>query len=199
MGVAVSGKSVETLRDIARQVYKSHKNVTEVAARAFIDRVVDADKLDDLTLWAAFEHLHKERLTANKRVYEQAHKLRERLTVEAPPPGFKAPNEPVVSAPIPAKLTSVRGSVGRGGMAIVSVASIASMRVLLELKVRIGDGKVIQPHSATRPEVFKAADQLESQGQGCLRNGAALRELGKQMLPGERGIDTVRRLEAERA
>lgn len=187
---AVAIAPVVSLHEVAQRVYVVYRDVTDTAVADLLRRFSENDQLDELQEWAVRELLNKARLQTNHGTYTQAHGLRARLSVEDPPAGYRDPTgRGEASTPV---VFVKRPALGDGkGLKV----PLAAFRVLLKLQLRLGAGKAIMVDAMKKPDVLRAALQLETQGRGCLENAGLLRTLAGEMLDGECAKQTVRRLE----
>lgn len=181
---AIAVVSAPSLTETAKRVYWTHKDVTAAAVEEFLKRCDEQEQGAALREWAASELLNKARLQSNHARYTQAHELRARLAVEEPPAGYRNPT----ASPSVVTMPTLNSGAGIR-------LPIAAIRVLMAQQLRLGQGRAVKVETMHKPDVLKAAGQLEIQGRGCLENAGLLRSLAREMREGERVKDTVRRME----
>ena len=198
---------MRSIFEVARQVYQVHQDITHVAVEECRRRVAEAGQTDALQEWAVRELLNKARLQANHPIYAKAHGLRERLSVEVQPAGYRDPTavttEPTSSG-APAQVSSWRTPSIRATSIVVPSQEraielrpvpIAAFRTILSLKLRLGTGSAVMVREMKKPDIARAIGQLRSTEVGCRENREILQSLLNEMRADERGIDAVRRLE----
>lgn len=186
-----------SVRDMARRIYALYGETSEDAVDAFCESAEENGLGRELQELAARMLLDQERRNDNKPVYARAQALSESLRIEAPPAGYKEPSAP--AAP-PVTVTTVRERVSSlqmvmtgddQGRGYAGRRPLAALRAALDLKL---PNAMLAKH-ATKDVLMQQATLLEQQAQGALNHAAILRDLADVMLPGEKALTAVSRLE----